>query len=425
MDAQFLLKRLALPAIAGVGLGFILTGKPEKSAQKQAAPVPAATRTEAKLPDDLAIVKIAAVAGRSTEARGKIRELLAADAKDDEIAEWLALVLFSDPAWLDSFILTVPEDRRIALARLTILKLGNLAPDAAWELIRNSPYARVAARSDVEIEHNKGIHILGYCMMSSDLTAETILDPALGFSDEDIVRALRFARGEENARRVIDEWTRGRWKGEPPGFVRDSWTQIGFADKDGRQELEKSLPPGLRNYVDQFNALQKQDELASDSPTGTIPSVEALSKLGPGELMETFENQQTSGGRIPLKTLTKLPANLRKIGIENYFQQDDSFHPDMARQCVEQLDQLDLTTSEKQSLLEKAATSSWEHQGDYQTALDWAARMPDTKGRAKFEEKILTELAQQDPQAALDHVNAMPVGALRDKIERIATEALP
>ncbi len=63
------------------------------------------------------MVRIAALAGRKTEAIAKIQDLLASGASNEAIAEWLALVLFTDPAWLDTFILTVPEERRIPLTR--------------------------------------------------------------------------------------------------------------------------------------------------------------------------------------------------------------------------------------------------------------------------------------------------------------------
>lgn len=414
--------RLGLPAIAGIVLGMVLTGKVENPERSQEAPRPPDANREAGLPDDPAIVRIAALAGRTTEARKKLQDLLAAGAKDEEIAGWLALVLFSDPAWLDTFILTVPEDRRIALTRLTIMKVGKLQADAAWELFRSSPYARLAARSDVEIEHRKGLDILGYCM-ASPLVAETILDPAFGFTVEEINENLRWTYGKENARRILDEWMRGRWKGEPPGFVRSAWSNFWRNDKETLQEIGKTLPEELRVFTEHFNALNEQEQRISK--TQGIPTVEDLSKLGQRELMQAFEDQWISGTRIPLETLTRLPAELRKAGIENYFKQDDTFHPDMARQCVDQLERLDLTPSEKQSLLKGAATASWQNQGDYQTALGWAARIPDAKGRVEFEQKILTELAQQDPDAALEYIATLPVSELRDKIEHIATEALP
>lgn len=402
----------------------MLTRTSENSVSSEISPPSAVSKTEAKLPDDLAVLKIATIAGRGTEARKKLQELLATEAKNEEIADWLALVLFSAPSWLDQFILTVPEDRRIALARLTIFKLGALSPDAAWELIRGSPYAREAARSDLEIEHRKGIEILGYCS-ASPLVAETLLDPSFGFSEKDIARELRFPRGVENARRILDEWKTGRWKGEPPVFVRNAWLSLRNTDNEGLQEMENSFPPGFRNNLDQFEMLHEQQQLADKSSAGTSPKVEDLAKLEPGEFTEYLRNPWKSGTIVSLKTLTELPPELRKIGIERYFQHILDFQPDVARQCVDQLELLDLTSQEKQSLLKEAAEVVWGGQGDFQSALDWAGRIPDANERAKFEEKLLTELAQEDPESGLDYAETLPAGALREKIIRIATDSRP
>ncbi|GAA5120253.1 hypothetical protein JIN84_20620 [Luteolibacter yonseiensis] len=385
---------------------------------------PVAVKAEAALPDDPAIIRIATIAGRSTEARKKLQKLLAAEAKDDEIADWLALALFSDPVWLDKFILTLPEDRRVALARLTIFKLGALSPDAAWELIRHSPYARQAALADVEIEHRKGLEILGYCG-GSPLVADTLLDPSLGFSEKDIARQLRFPRGEENARRILEEWKSGRWKGEPPEFVRRAWFVLQHTDKDGLREMEKTFPPGFSNDLDQFKTLHEQQELVDKAPAGAPPQVEDLAKLKPAEFTEYLRNSWNSSTSIPLTTLTQLPPELRKIGIERYLQYNMEFRPEAARQCVDQLESLDLTSQEKQSLLKDAAGLVWGSEGDIRSALDWAGRIPDADERAKFEEKLLTELAQEDPEEALDYVATLPAGALREKIARIATTFQP
>lgn len=402
-----------------------MTRAPEKSFSREISPRPLKeSKAESKLPDDPAILRIAAIAGRGTEARKKLEELLATDAKDDEIAEWLALILFSDPSWLDRFILTVPEDRRIALARLTIFKVGALSPDAAWQLIRSSPYAREAARSDVEIEHRKGIDILGYCSGSS-LIADTLFDPSMGFSEKDIARELRFPRGEENARRILEEWKTGRWKGAPPDFVRNAWSALQQLDQEGLQEMENSFPPQFRTHLDQFKILREQQELADKAPAGTAPQVEDLAKLQPGEFTEYLRNPSKSGILVPLATLTELPPELRKIGIERYFNYISDFQPDAAKQCVDQLDSLDLTPQEKQLLLKKAAGLVWGNQGDIQSALDWASRIPDANERAKFEEKLLTELAQEDPDSALDYAEALPPSTLREKIKRIATDSQP
>lgn len=422
MSLKQLLLNLILPACGGILLGVILTREVERSDSATGKSGARSLVKEAPLPDDPAIIRIAALAGRTKVARKKIGDLIAAGAKDDEIAEWLSLILFSDPGSLDKFILTVPEGRRIGLVRMALLKVSRMQADAAWEAIRSSPFALQAARSDLEVEKRKGVDILGYCLRSP-FAAETVLDPSFGFTEQEIAATLRFTSGVENARRILEEWKNGRWKGEPPGFVRDAWAHFWFNDKDALQEIGKSLPEEYHAFTDRFNALNEQDQHTSKNHT--IPSAEDLSKLGKGELMQAFQDQWVSGNRIPLETLTQLPAELRKAGIENYFKQDDTFHPDMARNCVEQLDRLNLTNPEKQTLLEGTAAAVWENQGDYQTALQWAARMPDAAGREKFETNILTEFARADPHGALEFIATLPAGKLRETIERIATEALP
>jgi hypothetical protein len=285
-DSIYYLARVGLSVVGGLVAGTIFTQKPGPPPRVKAGAVSPARQQEVTLPDDPAIIRLAAWAGRNTEARTKAGELLASGAKDGEIAEWLALVLVSDPAWLDRFILSVPEDRRIALARLAIMKVGELQTDAAWELMRQSEYARLAARSDVEVDHRKGIYILSGCM-DSPLAADTILDPTLGFSDKDTTRVLRFISGEDNHRRILDEWMLGRWKGEPPEYVRDAWSYFKNRDKDVFREIDQALPAELRGYADQINALNAMDEPKDDDTgTGGIPGVEELSSIGPGELAE-------------------------------------------------------------------------------------------------------------------------------------------
>lgn len=421
----YYLARVGLPVVGGLVAGMIFTQKPGPPPRVKAGAVPSARQQEVKLPDDPAIIRLAAWAGRNTEARAKAKALLAAGAKDEEVAEWLALVLISDPAWLDSFILTVPEDRRIALARIAIMKVGELQGDAAWELMRQSEYARLAARSDVEINHRKGVLILDYCL-DSPLAADTILNPALGFSDKDVTRILRFIRGEDNQRRILDEWMRGRWKGEPPGYVRDAWTYFKNRDKNTFREIDQTLPAELRSYTEQFAALHAMEEKKNEGlESGGIPGVRELTSLGPGELAEVMETQRFSGTHIPLETFVQLPPKLREIGLKHYFVQSDGFHTEMAWECVEQLDHVGLTSTEKQWLLEGAAQQSWDELGDYETSLEWASLIPDPKGRAKVEEELLTKLAEADPESALEYTAKLPVGPLREKIGRIATEARP
>jgi len=336
----------------------------------------------------------------------------------------LALVLFTDPSWLDSFILTVPEERRIGLTRLTLLKVGNLQWDAAWELIRASPYARQAARSDVEIEHRKGLDILGYCR-SSPLAAETLLDPAFGFTDEEIARSLRFSSGDENSETIIKAWLQGRWKGRPPEFVRDSWSDYRRIHQDDLDEITKAFSAEIRSAIGEFDTYWNQSEKIRSTPAGKTPGLEELAALNPEGLADVFDLQRRSGTHIPLQTITQLPPELRKPALENYFSQSDTFHPERIRHGIEELDQLDLTPGERQSLLQQGALLIWTEEGDYEAALDWVGRIPDTQARAGSQEELLTKLADTDPQSALDYLSRLPSGELRDKIEKIATEALP
>lgn len=420
------MKSFGLPAIAGIGLGISLTRPPEKSTPPEASQPPHPdSKTETRLPDDdPAVLKIATIAGRGTEARKKLQELLAADAKDEEIAGWLALVLFSDPSWLDSFILTVPEDRRIGLARLTLLKVGKLQDDAVWELIRASPYARQAALSDVEIEHRKGLDILGYCR-GSPLAAETLLDPSFGFSDKEIHQSLRFCYGHENAQAIVEAWVRGRWKDDPPQFVRGSWLDYRSTHQNDLAEITKTFPAEIRSATAEFDTYWEQNKQIQSTPVGKTPTLEELAALNQQGLNDAFDFQRESGSHIPLATLVQLPAELRKSALENYFSQSDTFHPDMIRNSISEADQINLTPGEKGALLQSGALLIWTNEGDYETALDWAGRIPDITAREKCEEQLLTKLANTDPDPALNYISRLQPGGLRDKIEKIATEAQP
>ncbi len=423
----FWFMRVGLPAVAGLGAGNLLPERQLHPSKPAEVPALAVQNAEPELPDDPAIVRIAALAGRTTEAKLKVRDLVAAGANDEEIAEWLSLVLFSDPGWLDNFIQTVPEDRRIALSRLTIFKVGKLQADAAWQLIRNSPYALQAARSDVEIERRKGLNILGYCM-GSPLAAETLLNPVFGFTDEEINRNLPSTYGGKNVECILEAWKQGRWKDDPPGFVRDAWAEFRILHEDDLPKIEKDLPVEIRNSVERFNAYFEQQKQITSAPVGQLPTHEEMAKFSEAALNTALDDLAESGIHVSLESLVRLPEKLRKPALEQYFDrydQYDSFHPKLIRDSIEAAAQLDLTPSENQVILEKAALLIWQDQGDYQTALDWLSQIPDAKSRVESQEKILTELAQQDPQSALESIIPLPAGELRDKIERLATEALP
>ncbi|WP_265593996.1 hypothetical protein [Haloferula sp. BvORR071] len=115
------------------------TSSPEK--RIVAAPV---KEEEAKAPlgDEPAKIRLAALAGRTKEARAKVAALIASGAKDEEVAEWLAPVLIADPGALDDLVAGIPEERRFALVRTALLQVVSLHPDSVWEVIANGEASR-------------------------------------------------------------------------------------------------------------------------------------------------------------------------------------------------------------------------------------------------------------------------------------------
>lgn len=421
---RILMLSVGLPLFAGVCAGLFLTGA--KPASTPPAAKPSAITETATLPDDAEIIKLAALAGRTKEARSKLAELLAAGANDEEISSWLAPLLLADPAWLEKFILTVPEERRIALVRHTFGKIGLLHPDGVWELLRSSPFAVEAAKAkdpDCKRRHD-GLDILSSTLSNSPLASEVLFDPAHGFTDDQIARYFRWGtRDEVNARRILTEWAGGRWSGEPPECIRSAWLSLRWHHLESLRDFEKTMPADLGKWAASFETLAEMTR-----PQGLIttdPSAEGLKLLKASELEELVEERGIAGRPIPLSTLAQLPHELRKAAIQSYFDWHYPFMEDSATATVESLDGIDLSPGEKGTLLLSAASSESYHRGDYPTALKWAARVPDEKARTDFELTQYEQWAREDPHAVLEHARTLPDGPLRARIERLATEAMP
>ncbi len=413
----------ALPAAAGIAAGIWLTPAESSSPSAAAASSPPAGETTTPLPDDPEILKLAAMAGRTREARAKIDDLLASGASDEEIAAWLAPILLANPAWLETFILTVPEERRIDLVRATFTELGKLHPDAVWELIRASPFAASAARSR-ETDEDYPHLSLSIAFANSPLAAEVLFDPVNGFSDDEIARYLHLgARNATSARRILDEWIGGRWPGDPPKCVHTAWKVLLHREEEALQEIRAKLPETHQIATDRFDALARLDD--PEGPITTDPNAETLLLLGPGELAEFAEERAMAARPIPLATLAELPPDLRKPAIESYFDWIYPFQAGLARQAIEELDRHDFSDAEKQSLLMSAAYYERNHHGDYETALEWAGRIGDAEVRGDFERETLREWTWQDPHGALEYAADLPPGQLREDIERQAREAMP
>ena len=217
MKPAAMILRYLLPAVAGVVAGRLLTAEPPVAPVATAEGKSEGRQNEVRaLPDKPEVIRLAALAGRTTEARAKLAELVKAGAGDKEIAEWLAPVLVADPAWLEQFILTVPEERRTALIREVFPILGNLHFDADWELMRHSPSALGAAKT--------GIGIL-VSSSRSPLAAAFLLDPANGFTEKELTVLEWTVHTPENARRVMEAWKSGHWPAGPrrPGRSWRDW----------------------------------------------------------------------------------------------------------------------------------------------------------------------------------------------------------
>jgi hypothetical protein len=421
---RILLLAVGLPLLAGVCAGFLLTGSEPASAPPAAKP--SAIAETAALPDDPEIIKLAALAGRTKEARSKLSELLAAGAGDEEISGWLAPLLLADPAWLEKFIVTVPEERRIALVRHTFGKIGLLHPDGVWELLRSSPFAVEAAKAKDSDRKRRldGLDILSSTLSNSPLASGVLFDPAIGFTDDEIARYFRWGtRNEVNARRILTEWAGGRWTGEPPECIRSAWLSLRWHHLDSLRDFEKTMPAELGKWAASFETLAEMNQ--PHGPVTTDPAAEDLKLLKASELEELVMERAMTGRPIPLSTLAQLPQELRKAAIQDYFNWHYPFMEASAAATVESLDGIELSPGEKGTLLLNAASYEIYHRGDYPTALKWAARVPDEKARTDFERTQYEQWAREDPHAVLEHARTLPDGPLRSQIERLATEAMP
>lgn len=423
IDSRTLLLSWLLPGIAGLGAGLMLVSpgaKTDPAASPEKSPGPV---ERANLADDPSTIRLAALAGRTGEARQKIEALFAEGASNEKIAEWLAPILIADPAWLESFILKVDETRRIDLVRAAFWKISEISPDAAWELVRSSPSAANAARTTGSDTEREGLEVLNGCQ-DSPLAAEVLFDPANGFSAEEIANFFRFnTRNPANNRRILKEWFGGIWEGEAPQCVRSAWLSLRAADEPALRELEKTLPAELKEQAERFEALAKLT--STQGMITTTPGPEELELLGPEELSEFAESRTESGSPLPLETLAQLPPELRGQTFQTYFAYLYPYNEDAARRALQVLDQLDLTRDEKQTLLDGASSQIWRFEGDAKAALELIGRMPDREEAKQIESELLEEFAKFDPQGALEYAASMPAGKLKERIEKLAAEGAP
>ena len=395
---------------------------PSQPAVIQATNVPGKVETN-PLPEDLVTIQLATLAGRTTEARAKIAKLMAEGAKDEEIATWLAPVLVADPAWLEQYILTVPEERRVDLVRKTFEKMAEIYPDSVWELIRISPFAVSAAKAQGSDPNYPGLRGKGIQAFSS-LAAEILFDPANGFDLKEVTRFFRYgAYTRENSKRILEEWLAGRWEGATPDCVKPAWYNLRKNDPAAFQEIEEKLSPEMLARTAEFKA--SSSILDFDSPPRTDYRAEELEGLGADGLASMMEEQAMSSAPIPLDTLARLPEKVRGEALANYFSWLYPFETEMAREALGKLDTLGFTKDEKQALLDSALAGEWSTGGDFEWSMKIVRMMPEGEDRTKAELELLEDYAKDDPVGALEFSGSMPEGELRTRIEKLATENQP
>ncbi|QJE96277.1 hypothetical protein [Luteolibacter luteus] len=422
MDARKLLLSWLIPGIAGLGTGVVLMTPDQNPKEAKTIADSTAKSSDPALPDDPVVIQMAALAGRTGEARKKIEALFADNATDEQIADWLAPILIADPAWLESFVLDVHESRRIDLVRATLWKMSEISPDAVWELVRSSPFAAKAARTTGSDTEREGLEVLNGCH-DSPLAAEILFDPANGFSKEEATHYFRFGtRSRENCSRILNEWFGGLWEGKTPECVRSAWLQLRYSEEPTLRELEKHLPDALKEQAGRFEAFDKL--MPAGGMITSDPTPEDLGQLGAEELAQLAEMRTEAGTPLSLETLAKLPPELRGQTFQTYFAYLYPYNEEAAEHALETIDKLGLKREERQALLDGAVSQIWQFEGDPAKALALIDRMPDREAAATTRAEILEELAKFDPQAALETAKSLPEGELREKIEELAREGL-
>jgi hypothetical protein len=422
MSPSSFIMRWVLPAAAGIACASLLVpiGTPASPATNA---MPGTKEDTTPLPDDPAMIQLATLAGRTTEARSKIAELIAAGAKDDEIATWLAPLLVADPAWLEKFILTVPEARRIDLVRETFKKMAEVHVDSVWELIRVSPAAALAARSAGSDPRYTGLDGIGISRFSS-LAADVLFDPAHGFELNEVTRFFRHgAYTRENSKRILEEWLAGRWEGATPDCVKPAWYNLRKNDPAAFQVIEEKLSPEMRARTAEFKASSSLFDF--DAPPRTDYRAEELEGVGADGLATLVEKQAMSSAPIPLDTLAQLPEKVRGEALANYFDWLYPFETEMAREALGKLDTLGFTKDEKQALLDSALAGEWSTGGDFEWSMKIVRLMPEGESRTKAERELLEDYARDDPAGTLEFTGSMPEGELRTRIEKLATDNQP
>lgn len=424
------LLHIAAPAIAGAVIASMIGWAPTKpSAADKQAPAEEASRHRSRtadntLPIDPRLIRIAAMAGRTAPAREQLMAALAAEASDDELAPWLAAILVSDPAWLDSLLSRVPKPRRAGLVDSTLHQLIRLDARALWPVLRASPYAAELAKA--QLGHDSQFDPFGpqsWIMQSAfiDPTAalDYILDPANGIPDTAARQVSAY--DVPSASRVLNEWQDGRWQDAHYPLVSFAWHTLAREAPEALAEIRANLSDAQQEDA---NRMHWWSEFHSN-PTLEIPTPTDLAHLNADQIEAVQQRLSAAGIPIPLATLAGLTPDQRReaLRIQSYNLRE--FTPEQVRSHIESLPSLPLLDAEKATILSGASEYLWKEAGDYQGALDLAARIPDPDRFAEATGAILRGLSREDPATAIRFAPNIEDESLRDEFIKAAQQNLP
>jgi hypothetical protein len=414
--------RYIFPALAGAAVGSLLVPKSPSSEDRAAASKASARGDrEAALPplaDDFHTIKLAALGGRTAEAKRKVAELLEMGATDQDIVTWLTPILLSDPGWMEHFVSMVPEGLRPLLVQETMKELSDHHLDAPWEVLKHSPTLSAYCSSPAG-----GISLfLSFSAYQSPQAAAFLLDHANGYASREIRQGLQSAlHNPTNARTMLEAWKSGQL---PAGLEKDilplAWRSLSFQDPDTTAALMRDLTPEQKAWL----AARQQDKEASARFREQLnhPESTRLEELSDLQISPYLSALEESGGRVALEQLGRLPENLRKQAAEDYLRYTYPYHSEGVMEDLRTLPSLGFSEKEQLQILERGIDGEWSDSGNFANAIELAGMIPDAGKREEKRRALLEDLAKYDPEAALEYAATLPDGEDRSRLEQQARE---
>jgi hypothetical protein len=398
--AKFLLLYL-LPALAGVVAGSLFA--PEATVPEHLPSAKKASQREGgdtglvPLRDDPRAIQLAALGGRTAEAKRKVAELVASGADEGTIAEWLNPILVSDPGWMENFIGMLPEDRRWPVVKHVMSKLPYHHLDAPWEVLKQSPAVLTLMRDS----SHKLQDLLTYPAFTSPQAVIFVLDPANGIASEDIRYVL--AAGSANmeaALTMMEMWKSGKLPADvPQGPFTYAWLNLESKDPAALAELLKDLSPEQEEWV----AQQQEEKQEHRQPTAQV---------------------EEAGGRVALDQLAGLSGDPRKAALDNYLRYSYPYHSGGVMEELRTLPRLGFSLEEQSKILGRAIDGEWDEVGNLPNAMELVEMIPEAGPREKKRQEILDSLVRYDPAGALEYAASLPAGDERTRLEQQARENL-